>query len=57
MIDGTYLGKARNVGADTSREAREMEDINARLHHMDELNIDIQVLISDGFSPAVYAPS
>ena len=44
LIDGTYLGKARNVGADTSREAREMEDINARLRHMDELNIDIQVL-------------
>ncbi|MGZ9262863.1 MAG: hypothetical protein ACXW6V_25645 [Candidatus Binatia bacterium] len=44
LIDGTYLGKARNVGADTSRAAREMEDINARLRHMDELNIDVQVL-------------
>jgi len=45
LIDGTYLGKARNVGYDdTTREAREMEDIKARLKHMDELNVDVQVL-------------
>lgn len=44
LIDGLYLGKARNVGADTSREAREMENINARLKHMDDLDVDIQVL-------------
>jgi predicted TIM-barrel fold metal-dependent hydrolase len=45
LIDGTYLGKARNVGYDdTTREAREMADIKARLDHMDELNVDIQVL-------------
>ena len=44
LVDGTYIGKARNVGHDTSREAREMEDIKARLKHMDELDIDIQVL-------------
>jgi len=45
LIDGTYLGKARNVGYDdTTREAREMADIQARLKHMDELNIDVQVL-------------
>ena len=29
----------------------------ARLQHMDDLKIDIQVLISDDFPPAVYAPS
>jgi predicted TIM-barrel fold metal-dependent hydrolase len=45
LIDGTYLGKARNVGYDdTTREAREMADIKARLTHMDELNVDVQVL-------------
>jgi predicted TIM-barrel fold metal-dependent hydrolase len=44
LIDGIYLGKARNVGHDTSRAAREMDDIQARLGHMDELGVDIQVL-------------
>ena len=45
LVDGTYIGKARNVGYDdTSREAREMEDIQARLKHMDELDVDVQVL-------------
>ena len=44
LVDGTYIGKARNVGHDTSKEAREMEDIKARLKHMDELDIDVQVL-------------
>jgi len=44
LVDGTYIGKARNVGHDTSKESREMEDIKARLAHMDELGIDVQVL-------------
>jgi predicted TIM-barrel fold metal-dependent hydrolase len=44
FIDGVYLGKARNVGHDTSRESREMDDIQARLKHMDELGVDVQVL-------------
>jgi predicted TIM-barrel fold metal-dependent hydrolase len=44
LIDGLYLGKARNVGHETPKEAREMDDIQARLKHMDELGIDIQVL-------------
>ena len=45
LIDGTYLGKARNVGYDdTTKGAREMADIKARLKHMDELNVDVQVL-------------
>jgi hypothetical protein len=43
-VDGTYIGKARNVGFDTSRESREMEDIQERLKHMDDLDIDVQVL-------------
>lgn len=44
LIDGTLLGKARNVGADTPKAAREMEDIQARIAHMDELGVDVQVL-------------
>jgi predicted TIM-barrel fold metal-dependent hydrolase len=44
LVDGTYIAKARNVGHDTSRAAREMEDIQGRLEHMDELDIDVQVL-------------
>lgn len=44
LVDGTYIGKARNVGHDTSRESREMADIEARLKHMDELGVDVQVL-------------
>src|ERR1041384_6352998 len=44
FVDGTYIGKARNVGHDTAKESREMENIRARLKHMDELNVDVQVL-------------
>jgi predicted TIM-barrel fold metal-dependent hydrolase len=44
FIDGLYIGKARNVGAETPKESREMGDIAARLKHMDELGVDIQVL-------------
>jgi predicted TIM-barrel fold metal-dependent hydrolase len=44
LIDGLYLGKARNVGHETPKEARELQDIKARLAHMDELGVDIQVL-------------
>jgi hypothetical protein len=45
LVDGTYIGKARNVGYDdTTKESREMEDIKARLKHMDELDVDVQVL-------------
>ena len=44
LVDGTYIGKARNVGHDTAREAREMQDIKARLLHMDALDVDVQVL-------------
>src|SRR5947207_8486443 len=44
FVDGVYVGKVRNVGHDTSKESREMEDLEARLKHMDELGVDIQVL-------------
>jgi predicted TIM-barrel fold metal-dependent hydrolase len=44
LVDGRLHAKARNVGADTPKAAREMEDIDARIKHMDELGVDIQVL-------------
>ena len=33
-----------NVGAETPEAAREMRDVKARLQHMDELDVEIQVL-------------
>lgn len=44
LIDGRLHGKARNVGADTPQASREMQDIKARVDHMDALAVDIQVL-------------
>src|SRR5581483_8811414 len=43
VLEGRAHGQA-NVGLDTSRESREMADVEARLRHMDELEIDVQVL-------------
>ncbi|MGH7775187.1 MAG: amidohydrolase family protein [Candidatus Binatia bacterium] len=44
LIDGRLHLKSQNVGRDTPRAAREMEDIEARLRHMDELEVNVQVL-------------
>lgn len=44
LIDGRIQPKMRNVGRDTSKNARELLDVEARLRHMDELDVDIQVL-------------
>ena len=44
LIDGRFHPKARNVGDDTPKAAREMADIAARIRHMDRLKVDIQVL-------------
>ena len=45
VIDGRIQPKEANVGVEnTTQEAREMRDIDARLKHMDELEIDVQVL-------------
>ena len=44
FLDNRMLPKEGNVGADTAKEAREMEDIVGRLRHMDELGIEVQVL-------------
>jgi len=44
LVDGTLRLKSRNVGKDTPLESRELRDVAIRLKHMDELNIDIQVI-------------
>jgi predicted TIM-barrel fold metal-dependent hydrolase len=45
VVEGRIQAKENNLGIDnTSRESREMVDVGARLKHMDELNIDVQVL-------------
>lgn len=43
-IDGRLLPRERNIGLDTDRGARELSDVGKRLAHMDELEIDVQVL-------------
>ncbi len=44
MLDNHLQQKEFNAGQEMSKENREMEDIGARLSHMDELDVDIQVL-------------
>lgn len=44
VINGRVHNRDRNVGSNTSEESREMRDISARLRHMDELEIETQVL-------------
>ena len=44
VVGGRLMNKQSNVSADTAPDAREMRDIEARLRHMDELDIDVQVL-------------
>ena len=44
LIDGRLQPKMTNLGLDTPEAAREMADVQARLRHMDELGVDVQVL-------------
>ncbi len=44
VIDGRFQPKEANIGHNTSKESREMADIDGRLKHMDELGVDVQVL-------------
>ncbi|HEY1371340.1 MAG TPA: amidohydrolase family protein [Candidatus Binatia bacterium] len=44
LLDGLLLPKSQNMGDDTPRESRELTDVGARLKHMDELGVDIQVI-------------
>src|SRR5581483_9758344 len=43
VLEGRAHSQA-NVGLNTSKESREMADVDARLRHMNELEIDVQVL-------------
>ncbi len=44
MIDGRIFGRGGNVNKEIPPAVREMRDIESRLKHMDELDIDVQVL-------------
>lgn len=44
IMDNRTHAKDKNVGSDTTVESREMRDVQARIAHMDELGIDVQVL-------------
>lgn len=44
VIEGRLQSKGSNVGKDVSPEASTMADITARLTHMDEIGVDVQVL-------------
>lgn len=44
LIDGRLQPKSQNIGKETPKAAREMEDVGARVKHMDELQVDLQVL-------------
>ena len=49
MIGGRVRRRDSNIGSDTTVESREFRDVEARLDHMDELGIDIQVLYPSVF--------
>ena len=44
IIDGKLKPRRTNIGLDTKETSREMLDVEARLQHMDQLGVDIQVL-------------
>ncbi len=44
LVDGILLPKSQNLGTDTPRESRELTEVSARLKHMDQLGIDIQII-------------
>lgn len=44
FIDGRVFSRGVNVNRDIPAASREMQDIELRLKHMDELEIDVQVL-------------
>jgi len=44
LVDGLLQPKSQNMGTDTPRESRELTDVEARLRHMDQLGVDVQVI-------------
>lgn len=51
LIDGSARFRDGNVGRNTPQESRELTDVQARLRHMDELKIDIQVIYPSMLTP------
>jgi predicted TIM-barrel fold metal-dependent hydrolase len=52
LIDGRVRLRG-NIGKDTPEESRELNDVAARLRHMDELGIDVQVLYPSLFTQPI----
>ena len=50
LIDGRIFSRGVNINQAIPTAIREMRDVGARLRHMDELEIDIQVLYPSLFS-------
>jgi predicted TIM-barrel fold metal-dependent hydrolase len=44
VINGRVHNRDRNLGSNTSEESREMQEVSARLEHMDALDVDVQIL-------------
>ena len=44
VIDNRLFERDQNLGSNTSLESREMHSVEARIRHMDELEVDVQVL-------------
>lgn len=44
LVDNRVHDKEQNMAADIPEASREMRDVSARIQHMDELEIDVQVL-------------
>lgn len=54
VMDGRVHARDFNVSYDASAESRELQDVRARLAHMDDLGIDVQVIYPTVFlRPAV----
>lgn len=44
VIDGRVHNRDRNMGSNTPEASRDMTDVGARLAHMDELDVEMQIL-------------
>lgn len=56
LIDGRVRSREGNVGKIFPKESRELLDVSARLRHMDELGVDIQVLYPSMLTPITSRP-
>jgi predicted TIM-barrel fold metal-dependent hydrolase len=56
LIDGTLRSRLGNIGPLFPKESREMLDVSSRLRHMDELEVDIQVLFPSILTPYTARP-